>query len=95
MMEIGAVMTGLFQEVFEHLKSTGVENVGQAFGRYAIDEAQQSIDIEAGFTTSGPIHPSGRPLRRDRGCLCGRRRMDRQARSPAGGSSVVGIPFAA
>jgi effector-binding domain-containing protein len=59
MASIAETLGSIFNEVIEYLGRTGGTPV-EAFARYTVHEGGADVDIEAGFTASGPVRPEGR-----------------------------------
>jgi effector-binding domain-containing protein len=58
--EMAATLAEIFGEVQHYLHAIGTEPVtNQAFARFVVHQAEERVDVEAGFATSRPVFPAG------------------------------------
>jgi effector-binding domain-containing protein len=56
---IAEALSSIYGEVIAYLGRAGVEPL-EAFARYTIHDDGAAVDIEAGFSATGPVRPEGR-----------------------------------
>jgi effector-binding domain-containing protein len=56
---IAEALSGIYSEVVAYLGRAGVTPI-EAFARYTVRDGGAAVDIEAGFSATGPVQPEGR-----------------------------------